>query len=172
MSIYDELSYLVSQKRLFFLNPAMSGEEIVRRMYVSEEINSMIMGPTWEDAKWEENCGILRRDFDRFITGRRISVRRPPSRNVTSLFALLEPPNDDVWEIRSRDPTPQLRVFGRFAMTDMFVALTWWKRPDLESQWRYAREECKTEWSRLFPAYRPISGANIRDCISTKYFLV
>jgi hypothetical protein len=91
-------------------------------------------------------------------------------------MAQLDSVQDEVWEIRSRDPKPGIRVFGRFAETDLFVALTWWWRSDLKGpkskQWRNAREGCKAEWQKLFPAYPAKSGTQINDYISAKIYLV
>lgn len=81
---------------------------------------------------------------------------------------------DEVWEIRSQDE-PGIRVLGRFADTDLFIALTWHKRSELlgpqSRPWRDAIVGCKTEWKNLFPAYPPKSGdpsnAYPTDYIST-----
>jgi hypothetical protein len=151
------------------------GSPIVRLILVSDEIDELISGP-WEEIEWEERCGGLRADFDRFIEGRLITVAARPYHARTAYIAQLDQPRDEVWEIRSRDPEPSLRVFGRFAETDLFVALTWSKRADLKGpdsrEWRDAIEGCKAEWRKLFPTYPPKIGNNINDYISSNTFLV
>ncbi len=175
MSIYDEIAHRVSEKRLFALAPALPNVTTARRIYISPEISSLLFGP-WDEPEWEERCGYLRADFDRFLEGRLITAAARPYKAKTAYIAQLDAPRDEVWEIRSRDPDPGLRVFGRFADTDVFIALTWSKRADLKGptsrEWRDAIEGCKAEWRKLFPAYSPISGVNIHDYISANVVLV
>jgi hypothetical protein len=177
MSIYDEIDGRVKEGRLSLLLPAMPSGAVVRRIYVSPEVNSLVYGP-WGDREWEQRCGQLRADLDRFIEGRLITVGNlsTPYKGKTSYMKRLNRPHDEVWEIRSIDPHPGIRVFGRFADTDVFIALTWAKRPDLrgprDREWRDSIEACKAEWRKLFPAYQPKSGADIRDYISTNVVLV
>ncbi|HSH87276.1 MAG TPA: hypothetical protein VK958_08530 [Methylophilus sp.] len=169
MSISDEITNRVSEQRLFKLAPLMppSFGSILRQVYVSEEINNILTGP-WEDPLWGERCGYLHADLDRFINGEIIAVaERPFRKGATAYIKQLYKRSEEVWEIRSRDPKPGIRVFGRFAEKDTFVALTLWNRTDLggpESRaWRDAIVGCKTEWRNLFPAHEPITDENIND---------
>lgn len=163
----------MGEERLFLLSPAIS--RVVRPMFVSQEIRELVLGP-WSDSDWAIRCGLLRADFDRFITGATISVAAHPYQARSAYIAQLDPPRDEAWEIRSRDPEPSIRVFGRFALSNWFIALTWSKRADLEGpearQWRDAIETCKTEWRKLFPTYDPHTGDNVHDYISANFFLV
>ena len=77
MSIYDEIRYRVSEGRLTLLQPAMPGTVIVRELFVTKEIITLINGP-WPNQESEVNCSYLRADLDRFITGEMISIRMPP----------------------------------------------------------------------------------------------
>jgi hypothetical protein len=173
MSIREEIKHRMDEGRLFLLSPAIS--LVVRPMFVSQEIKDLVLGP-WNDPEWAIRCGLLRADLDRFITGARIPVAARPYQARSAYIAQLDQPRDEAWEIRSRDPEPSIRVFGRFAMTNWFVALTWSKRADLEGpdsrEWRDAIETCKAEWRKLFPTYDPKTGDNVHDYISAKYFLV
>lgn len=175
MSIYDEVIHRVNEKRLFRLLPALPRIGHVRQMFISDEIRGLFDGP-WHIPEWEARCGSLRADLDRFIEGAVIPVAEKPFKGKTSYLKRLVPDSDEVWEIRSRDPKPGIRVFGRFARKDVFVALTWAEREPLlgpsSREWRIARVACKTEWRKLFPAYEPISsGANFHDYLSN-FFLV
>ena len=161
MSIYTEIAHRVNEGRLFPVAPALPGATGVRQFYASIEIHRLIVGP-WSERGWEARCGFLRADFDQFIEGRLITIATRPYKAKTAYMARLHPPREEVWEIRSRDPNPGVRVFGRFADTDIFVALTWSKRADLKGpksrEWRDARETCKVDWRNLFPVYNPITG--------------
>lgn len=177
MSIYVEINNRIGEGRLHDLAPALPGMPVVRRIVASVEISGLVLGP-WTEPDWEERCNYLRADFDRFITGQVIPVAAGIIGGRHSFLKQLAPPRDEIWEIRSRDPDPSIRVFGRFAAKDVFIALTWSKRPDLggpESRaWRDACVECGTDWRNLFPAYDPVHGDTTRDFDDyvTNYFPV
>lgn len=170
MSIYDELLARVSEEppRLYELQPQMPGTLVVRRMFLSPGLYQRTI-----DAS-DEQFGYLRALMERFVSGGRISMRMPPSKNVDAQFALLSPEPERVWELRSRESNPQLRVFGHFAKTDTFVALTWDQRSNLDSPeaWSFAIKECQSQWRKLFVAYEPFAGTNPHDFVSAKYLPV
>ena len=182
MSIHVEISRWVTQGQLFPLHPLFPPLPQVspRYMYLSEEVRSLIIGP-WDSPEWEERCGYLHADLDKFSQGSLIPVAGSPFRKGrTSYMRQLGPWRREVWEIRSRDPDPGIRVLGRFADTDVFIALSWWRRADLggpgSRAWRDAIVACNTKWTHLFPAYAPISsgGASVYPtaCISAQTYLV
>lgn len=177
MSIYVEILNRIGEGRLHELAPALPGTPTVRRIVASVEISQMVLGP-WTDPDWEVRCNFLRADFDRFIGGNLIPVAAGIRGGRHAYLKQLSPPGDEIWEIRSRDPNPSIRVFGRFADKDFFVALTWSRRPDLggpeSRQWRDASVECATEWRNLFPAYAPLQGDTTHnfDDYVTNYFSV
>lgn len=168
MSIYDEITYWGKQARLFQVQSSLD-EPTKRHLYVSPEIQVLLDGP-WSTAAWEGRCGYLRADLDRFVEGQSLDIAELPYKGKWSYMLRLHPPSHEVWEIRSRIPKPGLRLFGAFAGFDNFVALTWASRAELggpESRaWRDAIVACRTEWNNLFPAYRPLSGANFHDYLS------
>ena len=181
MSIHDEIVLRVAERRLYSLQPLMPSTIGVtsRHLYVNKEIFPLLVGP-WHNAQWEERCGYLRADLDRFIHGGLIPVaERPFLRGNSAYMRQLFRWRENVWEIRSRDPKPGIRVLGRFADTDVFVALSWWHRADLggprSREWRDAIVGCKTEWRNLFPAYEPKSSGddNVypKACISNTYLV-
>jgi hypothetical protein len=175
MSILDEVNDWRRRGRLYLFEPRLTGTPKRRSMYLASEINALLDGP-WVDSGQEMRSGRLRADLDMFVAGYLISVQREPFRNKTAYMSQLDPASEEVWEIRSRDPKPGIRIFGRFAHTDVFVALTWSERARLRGpgsrEWRDAKEQCKTEWRKLFPAYRPFKGNDIHDYISENVFLV
>ncbi len=175
MSIYDELRELVNDDRLAWVAPApLPGAMLMRQLFVSMDICKILTGP-WDSEEWSDRCTDLEADFDRYVTGQMIPVRMPPSKNVEAYLAQLEPAQENVWEIRSRDPEPQLRILGYFAGKDCFVALLWRNRGDLvtDDDWDKAKAECKSEWRKLFPVYDPPNlGATIHDYLSKKIYPV
>ncbi len=84
-------------------------------------------------------------------------------------MAQLEPWTDEVWEIRSIDPKPSIRIFGSFTEKDAFVGLTWSFRKDLDGyggpKWQRAIQIYKTEWRNFFDC-APMSGEYPYDYLS------
>lgn len=146
---------------------------MLRQLYVSLELQTLLDGP-WVNDEWEERFGYMKADFHRFVTGEMIALRLPPSKDVEANIAKLEPPEKETWDIRCSAPPPQLRVFGRFAGLDVFVALTWklrsWLDDDLD-KWQGAIDECRREWGKLFASF-PHSGETEHDYITKKVRLV
>jgi hypothetical protein len=94
-------------------------------------------------------------------------VRLPPSKKVTAYLALLQDAKDEVWEFRCRDPNPQIRIFGRFAEKDLFIAFIKRNRPELSNdEYQPVMEECKRHWRTLFPSYNPHHGSSADDYVS------
>lgn len=155
----------------------MPGAAVKRVLIASEEVNRLITGP-WEDEKEELRSGRLWADFDRYVEGRLISLSldNPYRKSKSTYAARLDPVREDVWEIRSRDPKPGIRVFGRFADVDVFVALTWDYRENLggpySKEFDRERERCKAEWRKLFNTYPTIFGSAVDEYISENAFLV
>ncbi len=116
-------------------------------------------------------AGRLRADLEMFVEGRLISVAEDPYKKPKSAYmARIDPPEDEVWDIRSRDPRPGIRVLGLFSEKDTFVALTYELREALggpgSKEWRDARERCKTRWRGLFNPYLPLSRSDANEYVS------
>lgn len=175
MSIRVEITSRCNEGRLVPLAPYLPGLPSVRMIFVSPELYALVAGP-WGDKEIEHRANRLRADFDMFITGSVISVGQDPYKKKKNAYmSSLDPTEDEVWEIRSRDPKPGIRVFGRFTERDVFVALNWAHRDKLggpqSREFRDERERCKAEWRKLFPSYAPHTGATPDDYISN-IFLV
>ena len=108
-----------------------------------------------------------------------MTISWDPSKARDAKMGRLDPIADEVWDVRSQEPSPGLRVFSRFAEKDVLVALTcsprsisvsWLDRLPLlgrdSRQWRDAIIECKRDWNILFPAYEPLRGDDLDDYIS------
>jgi len=175
MSIRDEVNGLCEQGRLFRLRPIFldPGLRERREIYVSEEVNARFSGP-WDDPSVEIRCGRAQADLEAFVSRDPIVVARDPRRAGASYMSRLIPPRDEVWDIRSYDPTPGIRVLGRFAEKDVFIALTWEVRRllnDFDSpEWRTAIRRCATAWINLFHVYEPLRGDYFADYISDAIF--
>ena len=169
MSIQDEIQNRLQENRLFRLERALPSDPVGRDML------KLVVGP-WNSPDMQGRCGRLRADLESFIGGDTLTICLRPFEAGVAYMRLLKPPSDGIFDIRSRDPNPALRVFGGFARRDVFVALTWaprskplsWssKQP-LEGrnsrEWRDAVLECKTAWKNLFGSYQPVTGDEIEN---------
>ena len=149
--------------------PVVSGDH-VRVVYVEESLYEAIMNPTEEDGF---RIGALWRDLDHFSNGEEIVVGY--GSESTCRLKLLDPHADEVWELRSRDPEPQVRVFGRFCGRNEFVAThavfrdhlgdpSWTKWDG--NHWPEEILRCHSIWAQIFHPYGPHSGSGIHDYIS------
>lgn len=174
MSIRAEITARIAEGRLAGLIPLMGRAPFAREIFVTPAVGAAVDGP-WTTPSIERLCGQARALLEGFIHGDRLVARMPPSRNVHTLIALLEPIRDNVWEFRIGSPRPGIRIFGRFAQRDTFIATNWGARGDLLDaksgkddlrKWRDQIIRCKREWANLLPAYPPLNGNSIHDYIS------
>jgi len=117
-------------------------------------------------------AAVRRADLDSFVEGRKvIAVAKHPFKGgKKSDFKRLHKARDEVWEFRSRNPQPGIRILGRFAAKDIFIAFRWSERRELggphSRAWRNAMVGCKTDWRHLFPAYNPFTGSDLYGYIT------
>jgi len=175
MSILAQINDLCTQGRLCQLLPSYPRGAQRRFLYVSVEINNRLSIGPWVTRKQEIRWGRLRADLEKFIESNRIQVPSDSRRARAAYMGRLQPDDDEVWDIRSRDPSPGMRVFGRFAAKDLFVGLTWAERPPLgafqSEEFKRAIRQCKTDWANLFHPYSPLRGRYPHDYITNAYVL-
>jgi len=137
----------------------------MRDVYVTQEVHGFLE-PEWGDAIEERKAGELRGDFDNFTAGRRllVTLRRRPGRED---LKRLEKAREEIWELKSKAP-PEIRVFGRFADRDVFIALTFAWRDHIQSDgdFDYYKSVAKRQWRLLFPSHEPFTGVRADDYVS------
>jgi hypothetical protein len=167
MSIHDEIKFREDEGRLFRVKPQIPGTPEPRIIYVTTDVKLEIFGDT-DDTPQNPRMGRLHADLDRFIAGAEIAVGG--RRHKSAYIKQLEPERDGVWEIRSVDPDPQFRLFGRFADTDVFVATHLMQRSWLgvfqSFSWRQSIRRSKAIWGALFVSWPAKDGDHIHDYIS------
>lgn len=133
---------------------------------------------------WPENHDGTRRlrfraDLDAFTRHDEISVSEHPfEKPWDTHLARIHPVEKEVWDIRSLEP-PGTRCFGRFGGQNLFVALTWAYREDVESgddwcrddDWGAEIRKFEKEWERLFKGIPLFRGDTLDDYL-TNYFAV
>lgn len=131
-------------------------------------------GP-WASSHQGRRAGAARALLESFLRGDQMVGRMPPSKDVHTLIALLDPPGENVWECRVGNPRPGVRILGRFAEKDVLIATNWVNREDFRDpvtgrddsrKWRDEIVRCKAIWNQLFPTYQPFTGNTLHDFIS------
>jgi hypothetical protein len=129
-----------------------------RGIYVTPEIKAFL------DSN-DPLAGNTQADLNEFILRGIFNVALEQD-HQDCLLARLDLPEDEVWEIRIYDyGTPQLRLFGRFARLDTFVALVgphprrrlWWKR------YEAIKKLCKRLWTVFFGTGQPVTEGDRID---------
>jgi hypothetical protein len=170
MLLEEEVNNLCQAGRLVLHRPAIPGLRQRRKLHLVKSLHATLTVGPWLNVNDATRWGELRYWCDRFVDGGRIYVReRPRAKKSTADMAQLEPWTDEIWEIRSIDPKPSIRVFGSFVGKDAFVGLTWGFRKDLNGyggpKWLRAIHAYKSEWRNFFDC-APISGDYPNDYLS------
>jgi hypothetical protein len=168
MSIAAILKDRIERGMLHLLTPRAAGEAIRRVMVISDRLYSVLHSPTGA-PEWEQRVGALQADLEIFVSSAQI--------HPSYLFQLY-PRSKAVWEIRSVQDNPSIRVFGLFAQKDVFVATNFALRSDLggweSAEWKQARRNATVEWMGLFHQFKPLRHNSIHalvtGAIDGKYF--
>lgn len=177
MSIDDEFQRGIEAGEVSYLELSLPSDPVARVMLVHRDFRNVLDGP-WADTRAERRFGRLRADLERFVIGGAITMSLHPREHRTAYMGLLEPPRRGIFDIRSRDPKPGIRVFGGFPRKDVFAAMHYEfrsKAPDWsakepiagnEHRWQWAIHECETRWKKVF-SQPPLTGAQPSDFITT-----
>jgi hypothetical protein len=170
MSIRDEVHArcAADDGRLVLVEPLLPVAH-ARVIYVTRELDeALAAGAEAEEGSTAHRIGLLQTDLDWFIAGELITVGYGKEDHCR--MKPLDPQDEEVWEIRSRDPKPSIRVFGRFSEPDVFIATHMAWRSELgawgSQEWATEIRRCKAAWRQLFPTYPPHSGVNVHDYVT------
>jgi len=185
MSIHEVILDHVSWGRLARLMPTIPGDPAVkgRRLFLSKDVMDLV--DTYRTKAAEaRRCEAFRQELDDFVKGGQVGVcLRPFEANEDAKLGLLHPPEDGIWDIRSVNPSPGLRVVGAFAEKNSFIGLEWAPRSkeflgrqplgDRNSrEWRDIIGNAKAHWRRLFSSWEPRTGDKLDEYLSTNCHLV
>lgn len=165
MSISDEIKNRVASGDLYPVVPVYGGPPR-RFMFLSRELKSEIDNPA---EGHEDRFAELKADLTGFLVNSAIHM---------DYLKQLKPARNAVWEIRCYYDEPSIRVFGQFAMKNVFIAMTARYRADLgplqDPNWEYEIRRVRHMWRLLFPSYSAKTSANPENlfdgAIDEKYF--
>jgi len=134
-------------------------------LYVSKEVKEKIDGP-WLSIEESQRWAMIEADLAHFVEGGAV--------NDEYLWPLLDWPSRFEWEIKSRRPSPGIRILGRFAEQDVFIATNAEYRNTLgrgiSREWNDAIESCVSCWERLFPGYPPLTDRDLSRCVTQNVY--
>lgn len=161
MSIDNLINRELGKGTLIKHEPLIPLPQITRTIYLSPSVHRYVNGT-------DLRAGQLHQDLDAFIGGDIITVSMIPREAGAAYLGILDPTSNGIWDIRSRDPRPGIRVVGGFARKDMFVATVVRVRKDIKNEdaWNLIIAECKDEWKKRFNSIPPVTGGNPSDFIS------
>ena len=147
--------------KLFKLLPYEPSTRIIRLIYLAPVVMNYV-------ASDDPRAGYLHAELDSFISGDNIVISMVPRNAATAFIGILDPPENGMFDIRSRDPRPAMRILGGFARKDVFIGLVLRTRKLLltEKDWDVAIAECKRKWQSRFHALLPLTGASPSDYLS------
>lgn len=167
------ISQVIMERRrvgdLILLTGRMIHEPRLRSMYLTRQLYDEIFVNNTGSDEERERLGFLEADLEIFITYKSL---------WPSYLCLLRPTSDGVWEIKSPNPSPGIRVFGFFAKKDTFIATHLALRPHLGGwrsfKWKREVRRAKAIWRTLFQPYTPIISDDPDDsftgAIDENYF--
>jgi hypothetical protein len=168
MSILDEIAVHVHNGRLAqFETGDLRATTTKRAVYLASDIASEML-----NRRNEASFRIFSVRLESFVLGRTIAVALKHD-HKNAEWARLDPPGSEVWEVRARHVNPELRVLGRFAAFDTFVALNLYDAQIKgKKNWDAAKVRCQADWNLLFPYLSPRFGSLVDDYISPEFTVI
>lgn len=166
MSIDDRIKELVQKGSLFHRAPEDTSSLQLRSVYVTGQVQGLLDGqPPVAKRLWP--VGIRASAFfDAFTANAHTTLGMDPHhKDSRAVWARNAPVESGICDLRVKSPWPQIRVFGAFASTNTFIALTYAPRlPFLDFGMSVRR--CKGQWQILFPDDQPVVSKNVHDYIA------
>ena len=169
MSIADLILALEHQGQLRRFLPPRTRLPAVRRLYLAVPAMKDFDDPH-SAANYFSGRSFVEGALTRWVLGGRVWAVERRKKREGGFLKRLEPPPNDVWEVKVTEPRPQVRLFGRFAEADTLILTKFHLRDSLKekgsSQWGAAMTECDNLWSALFPRIPIYSKSTISDYVT------
>ena len=182
MSIHAAIKRHIKNERLFALQMTFSSDTISRCVFLSEELRDLLE----EQHTARESAfriGRLQADLEAFAKGEIVSFCFVPFEAGDAFFGKLHRVEEEIWDVRNRNPKPGIRLFGRFAAQNVFIASTWFPRSQSwngkqplgrrnNPLWEQAKDLTRKHWNTLFPDHHPLQGTHPDEYVSENGLLV
>ncbi len=175
MSIRDEISRHISEKRLFHVGLAIPGGNVVRIMIAGDEVEPLLDPAKLDVTEDGYRLAHVRPQLDIFVSGGKLNISLDPhDKDKSAHLARTDPVTDKVWDIRCTDPKARIRVFGRFTEFDVLVVLTWQYRENLrhDKDWAEELTRFRDKWKEQFPKEPLFAPRKVEEYVSKPFKLV
>ena len=167
----------MKEGRLSYVPPQMRGDVARRHVFLEAGLALSLEAAIAGRSKLDVRRSQILQDVDTFTTGKMISFGNHPFEKGRSAFmARTDPIELGIFDIRSNDPSPALRLFGAFSETDVFIGLTLRIRKELggkhEPHFSDAITSAQLTWNTLFPRHKPFVSVNPTEHVSQNVHLV
>lgn len=167
MSIADELYKLECDGKLYRFVPR-GRKPPQRRAYLTAHAQKQFDNPN-SAVNLLVGQGFVRAALTLWTLGEQ--VRASKIGKTGGFLKELDPPPDNVWEIRVTHPAPQVRLIGTFAEPDTLVITAIHTRSHLggkgSAAWIDAMNFCDGTWNSLFDS-TPYRANSIHDYVTEK----
>lgn len=163
MSIADQVTRCCDSGTLVEFRP-IAPISTLRPVYLVPEVCARIVGP-WTTAEERSFMPQVQADLENFIEGGWINAtfRMRPN----AYCKRLQDGSKSVWELRTIDPAPGVRIFGMFAMKDVFIGTGMLLRSELnDCSFKEEIRNTKAKWRNILHTYAPVVSENINDYIT------
>lgn len=175
MSTITILKAAIDRGDLSYLPLQVPGDTVERSLLLHPEIvDALAKG--WTIPRMAQ----LQAELEDYVLGRHMTLAFTPRKHKKARMGLLAPERDGIWDIRCRHHSPGIRVLGRFAAPNCFVALEWRPRslpiegfdkvPLSETgtgdEWEFALIEVEQRWDKILPGATFVTGEDHRDFIT------
>lgn len=147
--------------------PSLPSVPQVRMMYVCNELSEELELEI-RDVSTSFRTAQLIAVMDNFVGGGQIRVGSRKTKHAD--MKQLEPNDGEVWELISVAPKPSIRIFGRFALPDVFVATHKEIRNQLGGfdsvEFRRQITNCERYWRKYLHSWPPLIGGALHDYIT------
>jgi hypothetical protein len=166
MSIWDLIAEWDDSRELIPITPEFEPTSGGRFIFITKNVHDELHALRPEQSA-QARYARARQLLDGFVSNLRMVVRAPGSKSTKAQLAKLELYEEEVWAFRTQ--RPGVRVFGRFAEFDVFIALNIELRENIDDDFKREKEECKREWRKFFPHYNPHRGERSSEYLSNFY---
>jgi hypothetical protein len=170
--IKRQIHRLVRARKLVSLPRLYLNDRRIRCMLLTQGVAQDVISPSGGMPD-DERLAQFRGNLDAFAVGEAITIARHPFEKPSDAdLAPIHPVSSHVWDFRILEPPNGIRCLGFFAAKDVFIALSWDYREDVEPvDWSRLVEESKTIWDDLFSPIFPHFG-DFPDAYISKPFTV
>lgn len=177
MSTRDALNKLIQRGLIVHVPSLQRGVSSRRHFFLETSLHERLTQAKDGSSKEDRRLLMLWADIDKFTSGQVITIGVDPfKKDRTAYMARTKPVQDGVFDIRSQDPSPAIRLFGAFCETNVFLGLTWRWRRELggrdERAFDFAVMEAMRIWDGLLPDCRRLFSEHMEDYISDDFLLV